>query len=633
MTAAFAQPVQRGVEIIVPLNRLKKSPRNARRTPHAPADVETLAASIAAKGVLQPPVVEAARDAEGQPTGAYLVTIGEGRRLALSLLAKRKRISKTEPIRCLLDEDNDAFEVSLDENVTRFAMHPADQFEAFRDLAEQKGWGAEEIGARFGVSAQIVRQRLRLGAISPALMAAYRSGDLTLDQLMAFAVSEDHARQEQVYAGLSYNRSASLIRRLMTEHEVEAGDRRAVFVGAEAYEAAGGRVRRDLFAEDRGGWFEDVGLLDRLALEKLAAQAETVRAQEGWRWAEGHLDYPRDHGFRRVYPEAVRHDAGTEARLTALAEEYDGLIATAEDEALSDEAEARLQAIDAELQAASRADYAPEAYGRAGLFAILDWNGTVRIERGFVRPEHETPSPEPEPQDPDADAPPPAGGALPSPKVKPLPDRLVSDLTAHRTAALRDALATHPGLAVLAALHALVLQTFYQGCEDSCLDLRATTLGLHGFAEQYFESVAGKAIEGRHELWGTRLPEAPDALWDTLAGFSADERATLFAHCVSLTVNAVHGIGRPRLRLAHADLLASHLNLDLRTYWQATAESFFGRISKAQVLDAVCDGASPEAAGRIEGLKKDDMARAAADLLGAQGWLPPLLRPAAATPA
>lgn len=153
---------QHGAEVIVPLNRLKASPRNARKTPHSPATIEAFAASIKAKGVLQPPVVEVERDGEGVPTGNYFVTIGEGRRQGLRLLAKRKAIKRTHPVRCIVDAENDAHEISLDENMTREAMHPADQFEAFQRLATEKGYGPEEIGARFGVSAHVVRQRLRL---------------------------------------------------------------------------------------------------------------------------------------------------------------------------------------------------------------------------------------------------------------------------------------------------------------------------------------------------------------------------------------------------------------------------------------------------------------------------------------
>jgi len=175
---------------------------------------------------------------------------------------KRKEIKKTEPIRCIVDTTNDPHEISLDENVTRENMHPADQFEAFKKLADERGFGAEEIAARFGVTPHVVRQRLRLGAVSPKLMQGYRDGGLTLEQLMAFAITEDHAQQEAVFERLSHNRDATTIRRLLTETHVAATDHRAVFVGVEAYTEAGGTILRDLFTEDRGGYFEDVALLD-----------------------------------------------------------------------------------------------------------------------------------------------------------------------------------------------------------------------------------------------------------------------------------------------------------------------------------------------------------------------------------
>lgn len=129
---------------------------------------------------------------EGRQTGFYLVSVGEGRRLAQLLRAKRKEIKETEPIRCVIDTVYGAAEISLDENITRENLHPADEFERFRELAETRGWGAEEIGARFGKSPHLVRQRMRLGAVSPRLMQLYRDGSLTLDQLMAFAITEDH---------------------------------------------------------------------------------------------------------------------------------------------------------------------------------------------------------------------------------------------------------------------------------------------------------------------------------------------------------------------------------------------------------------------------------------------------------
>ena len=359
--------------------------------------IEAYAASIAAKGMLQNLVVEPELDADGAATGFYFVTIGEGRRLAQLLRVKRKEIKKTEPIRCIIDTANDPHEISLDENVTRENMHPADQFEAFKKLAEERGLGAEEIAARFGVTPHVVRQRLRLGAVSPKLMQVYRDGELALDQLMAFAITEDHARQEAAYERLSYNRDASTIRRMLTEMHVAATDRRAIFVGAENYTEVGGTILRDLFTEDRGGYFEDVALLDMLVMAKLGREADAVMEAEGWKWAQVFLDYPHSHGLRRIYPQAVELSAEDQAALDAVQGEFDSLTAQHEsDEELPDEVDARFGELEAEIERleAKRQAYDPDDIARCGAFVILNHDGTVRIERGFVRAEDEKPEPE-----------------------------------------------------------------------------------------------------------------------------------------------------------------------------------------------------------------------------------------------
>lgn len=139
-TGTNAPTDEHGATVFIPLNKLKKHPKNARKTPHSEASIEAKAASIAAKGILQNLVVEPEADADGAATGFYLVSIGEGRRQAQMLRVKRKEIKKTEPIRCVIDTANDAAEISLDENVTREDLHPADQYERFRELSEDRGW-------------------------------------------------------------------------------------------------------------------------------------------------------------------------------------------------------------------------------------------------------------------------------------------------------------------------------------------------------------------------------------------------------------------------------------------------------------------------------------------------------------
>jgi ParB family chromosome partitioning protein len=637
---------QDGDVIDVPLNKLKKSPRNARRTPHAEADIEALAASIAVKGVLQAPVVEPETDAAGAPTGCYFVTIGEGRRLALLLRAKRKEIKKTEPVRCVVNLSNDPHEISLDENVTRTGMHPADQFEAFRRLAEERGFSAEEIAARFGVSAQVVRQRLRLGAVNPTLMDLYRAGELNLDQMMAFAVSEDHARQVQVLDQLGAHRPPYLIRRAMTEAKVSAADRRAVFIGAEAYGEAGGTILRDLFTEDGGGWFEDPALLDRLVAEKLAGIAEEVRTKEGWKWAEPHVDFPRALGLARVYPHPVARSEEETAQIAKLSEEYDALVDQWDAvEELPPEVEARFREINAALDAfGDGTAYDPEEIARGGVFVILGQDGVARIERGLIRPE-DVPAPELEPEaepgeaeartDGEVDESRPEAEAAEEDPGAPLSERLVLDLTAHRTLALRDALAANATVALSAVVHALALFAFYPAYErPTCLEIKGVSADLDGPAPGIDDTRAGRSVAERHAAWASRVPKAADELWAFVQGLSATDLLDLLAHCASLTVNAVRSpFDRKPGAWAHADRLAEAVDLDMTGYWTPTVASYLGRVTKGRIAEAVREAVSEDAAERIGGLRKPDMASEAEALLAGKGWLPSLLRKPVPVPA
>jgi ParB family transcriptional regulator, chromosome partitioning protein len=637
-----------GAEIVVPLNRLKASPRNARRTPHAAASIEALAASIKAKGVLQPPVVEIERREDGTPTGACLVTIGEGRRQALRLLAKRKAVKRTHPVRVIVDADNDAHEISLDENITREAMHPADQFEAFKRLADEKGYGPEEIGARFGVSAQVVRQRLRLGAAAPELMAAYREGTLALDQLTAFCVSDDQTRQRQVFEQCGPHTPVYAIRRAMTEAKVAMDDRRARFVGVEAYAAEGGAVLRDLFTEDGGGWLEDPALLDRLVAEKLAGLAEDARTREGWKWAEVGSDYQDAAALGRVYPVEVVRSEAEAAQIAALSEEYDRLVSeTDAADALPPEVDARLEELDKALQAFGPGfDYPPEVRARAGVMVLLGHDGLARFERGLVLPEDEVSGRAPNPDAPDLDAPepedaPPApdGEGAEAPEggeagLTPLSDRLVMDLTAHRTMGLRDAVQADADVALTVVVHALALQVFYPPWGDwTPLQLRLSVTGLERLAPGVSDGPAGRRVADRLEAWGARLPERAEDLWAVLEPMRRSERLYLLACCAGV---GVHAVREPHDRkaeaLAQAETLATVTGLDMTGTWTATATGYFSRVSKARVLEAVTEAVGAEEAGRIAGLKKADMAEAAERLLEGKGWLPPLLRTAPLAP-
>lgn len=632
MTTDITTVPENGIEIFVPLNKLKKSPKNARRTPHASAAIDALAASIAAKGMLQNLVVEADRGEDGAETGYYLVTIGEGRRLAHLLRAKRKEIRKSEPIRCVLDVVNDPHEISLDENVTRENMHPADQYEAFKRLAEERGLGAEEIGARFGVTPQVVRQRMKLGAISPALMAIYREGQITLDQLMAFTLTDDHDKQERVWGELGWNKSRDAIRHALTQDQARATDRRARFVGIESYEAAGGLITRDLFDEQNNGYLPDASLLDRLVREKLEGEAQPVRT-EGWKWVEvtAEFDYQMVAGMRRVYPQPAQPTEEDASRIETLEAEFENLSIRYDGE-VPDDIAPEFERLETEIERLrGRQVYDPDVIARGGAFVALGHDGGLRIERGFIRKEDEAvieadPNPAEETA---ADGSENGEGAdedvdMPSP----LSDKLVAELSAHRTAALRDRLAQHPEVAFLALVHAMAAKTFYRGHDlGSCLEIDPRSPALSTHAPGIDETAARRATSERHEDWAKRLPEQPDDLWAFVRDLDRQDQMALLAHCVALTVDvlAVKWERRPRREINSATL-AQCLGLDMATYWQPTPANYLARVSKSRIVEAVTEAVGEVAADQIAGHKKPAMVEAATQLLGGKNWLPAQLR-------
>jgi ParB family chromosome partitioning protein len=349
--------------------------------------------------------------------------------------------------------------------------------------------------------------------------------------------------------------------------------------------------------------------------------------------------------------------------IAALRAEYNKLDAEyAEADELPDEIDQRLGEIETALSAFDTRPviYDPADIARAGVFVSIDSEGILSVDRGYVRPEDEAPvvvdrevelaaGDESVPDDENAVAAPRAiitiGGAPVEQEededdvIKPLPDRLITELTAHRTLALRDALANDPAVAFTVVLHNFVLATFYRfaTCSD-CLEIAIRTPTLPAQAPGLNDSVSAKAIEARHDAWKVRLPREEGDLWDTLIGFDAVEQSSLFAHCASFGVNALyepanrfnegrvsaHGVRR---RLDHADVLARAVGLDMvEAGWTTGVDNYLGRVTKPRILEAVREAKGETSAQLIDHLKKADMAREAERLLEGTGWLPEPLR-------
>ncbi|MCU4161902.1 ParB/RepB/Spo0J family partition protein [Acidiphilium sp. AL] len=644
----------------IPFNKLVLSQANVRRVKTS-ISIGELAEDIARRTLLQSLSVRPVRDAGGVETGIYEVPAGGRRFRALELLVRQKRMAKTQSVPCVVRESGIAEEDSLAENVQRAPLHPLDQFRAFQTLRDA-GLGEEEIAARFFVAPGVVKQRLKLAAVSPRLLDRYADDEMTLEQLMAFTVTNDHARQEQVWEALarSYNKEPYAIRRQLTETAIRASDKRAQFVGVAVYETAGGVVMRDLFEQDQGGWLQDTALLDRLVTEKLAAEADAIRA-EGWKWIEIAIEFPYGHtaGLRRLAGQTVAFAGDEQVRYDALRAEYDKLEAEyAEAEELPDVIDQRLVQIETELEAFDNRPvvYDPADIARAGVFLSIDGDGGSRIERGYVRPEDETPGATEAEANGDTDGEAPAsdatdntvraaviatgGEAAPDAEIaeddgiKPLADRLVTELTAHRTLALRDALANDPGTAFIAVLHALCLQSFYCHAPHTCLEISAKSANFSAQAPGLADTTSAKAVEERHANWARQLPDDPANLWDVLMAFDSDSRENLFAHCVGLTVNVVKEPWHRRPdAIAHGDRLVQAVGLDMVVAgWRPTVDNYLGRVTKARILEAVREAKGEAATQLIDHLKKPDMAKEAERLLDGAGWLPEPLRPIGAEP-
>ncbi|MGY4299866.1 ParB family chromosome partitioning protein [Bradyrhizobium sp. i1.4.4] len=647
----------------IPFNKLVLSQSNVRHV-KAGISIEQLAESIAQRTLLQSLNVRAVVDAEGNETGMFEVPAGGRRYRALELLVKQKRMARTQAVPCVVREGGIAEDDSLAENDERVGLHPLDQFRAFQTLSGA-GLSDEDIAARHFVTPAVVKQRLRLASVSPKLHDVYAEDGMTFEQLMAFSVTADHARQEQVWENVSrsdYDEPYQ-IRRMLTENTVRASDRRVQFIGLHAYEQAGGGVLRDLFEHDDGGWLQDVALLDRLVTEKLKADAETIAA-EGWKWISVAVDFPYGHTtrLRELEGQPVDLTSEEQATIDALNAEQAKLETEYQHaDELPEEVDQRLGAIEVALLALEDRPktYDPAEVARAGVFVSIDSEGRLSVDRGYVRPEDEVPQVDPDveqgadTQSTDGKA---AGASVQRTVIavaggaadtedddedatKPLPDRLITELTAHRTLALRDALAENPAIAFQAVLHNFVLTAFYRfASSGSCLEIGLRTPTFPAQAPGLRECPSAKAVEARHESWKARLPKGENDLWDALTALDGAAQASLFAHCASFAVNAVyepanrynqgrvsaHGV---RTRLDQADVLARAVGLDMvRAGWKPSVDNYLGRVTKPRVLEAVREARGESSAQLIDHLKKADMAKEAERLLDGSGWLPEPLR-------
>lgn len=585
----------------IPLNQLKPSRWNVRKT--GGKDVADLAASIKSVGLLQNLTVNAGDD------GVFYVVNG-GRRLAALLdLWRAGHVVADHPVPCnVIDPaDTDLVEASLAENVIREAMHPADQFEAFKALVGE-GMPVADVAARFGVSEHVVKQRLKLANVSPVLMAEYREGNATLEQLQALAITDDHAAQEQVWEARrgSWQAQPSQLRKALTEAEIPSDDPRVRFVGLDAYEAEGGFVRRDLFSD--AAYIDDAKLLDTLVAGKLAEVANQVQA-EGWAWVDTHLsmDWEQRNAYRTAaQPSMRKFTAEEQAEYDSLESRLDAINEQAED-AEGDEYQALVTEGDTIQEQLDQMDearkYWPDATkAKTGVLICLR-NGELEIVRGVLRPGEKLKA------DGSVDV---SGHTRAAPgkaakQAADLPQKSVERLWGERTAILRGNISDRVALAALAAELAA-----------DVLSLGSSTPVKIGKDHEYIPPPMQEglrshpdndAMEEHAEGWVKRLSKGKGNLFAWL--LEQPERTTLelLAFCSAASIVAKDDGAK----------FAEAAAVDVARHWEVTAE-WLSAQPKAYILAALreikvkTDG--------MDKLKVADLAAKAAPLLKAKDWLP-----------
>lgn len=546
-----------------PLEALYLSDLNPRQDVDAEG-IDLLADSIAICGLIQN--LAGIEDGNGK-----IAIVAGGRRLrALARLAERdpgfldhRPELALIPVRLARDEAEARAWASA-ENAARADLHPADEIRAYGRMREA---GAEvaSIARVFGTTEAKVYRRLALAALPVPVLDALRAGEISYSVATAFTVSNDEARSLAVLEkvrGVDHV-TDHRVRKLLQPEAVALSDRRARFVGLDAYAAEGGNITRDLFEDS--AFLTDPDILDRLFIEKLDAAAAEARA-EGWKWVEPF----HDSWLPYTYTEKLKRIYRTEGDLTEeQAERYDELAELANAEAIDEEGETELDA----LQAILDGDFTAEQRQHSGIFVYVGPNGELRREGAYIRREDCAEAIAAEVLTGHAAT---SAAAEAAPK-SPYSAALVEDMKAARLHALQSALLSKPEL---------------------LLDLLAFMFtGNGGTLEALFDLRPAKANITPSKPEGLNAdPRLDDPEADGMRGWMEDaERIEAFAAFQSegkkarnaaLSVGLARTLPYPHRQTGFFDHIENMAGADLRRLWTPTAEGFFSRVS-ADYLDAL----------------------------------------------
>jgi ParB family chromosome partitioning protein len=660
----------------VKLSKLRLSASNVRTAPDAALMIEPFAADLEARGVLQNLLVTPV----ARSRGMFEVFDGGRRVRALNLLVERGLIDPDQydvPVRVLKGNDAELTETSLAVSFHHLKLSPTEECRAFQHFLA----GSTDIDAvakRFGVTRRFIDGRLRLADLAEPIFTALAENRITLDMAKAYASTASHEAQLSTWTtyGSMSHYNADSIRRIIANDMMRADDPVALLVGAEAYEAAGGVIERDLFSDAREKW-RHPEIARGLAAAIMEAEATRIGAERGLAWIRPVASHSIWDATRNLYKITLPEQPMTlaEAERAEQIEQRMGELHDAmQDEDLAEDAfavmETELDALAAELEALDNRPVfmPPELASRVGAFLTLAQNGTMLLNESYYS---ETPITvtvvEPEPVDGDAEggqgddegeddteaASDPvikaptfrieegttttSTGSTPkeidpdtaAPGGKALSQVLLDQLAVQRRDVLGAALIANPGLALDYMLFAMVDGRTMGGSGDG------TTISASRPQDPVMSNNV-PASRARHYLaevhdgldtsWG--VPGGKVERFEAFRALGDETKSAWLAWIVATSLEAKENYSS-HTQNPLQNRLATILEVDVASWWRPTSENFFDRVSKGSLISLLHEVGGPALSSRHATEKKPEVSASCQKLFAGEAIVEPAIKEAA----
>jgi ParB family chromosome partitioning protein len=189
-------------DLLVPVEKLVPNPNQPRRD-FQPEALQELAASLRAKGVIQPLIARAL------PDGRFEIVAGE-RRWRAAQLAQLHEL----PVLVREFTDSEVIEVAIIENIQRADLNAIEEALAFRQLMDRFGHTQEKLADALSKSRSHIANLLRLLSLPEEVQVHVREGKLSAGHARALITAPNAAElaRQVIARNLSVRETEALAR-------------------------------------------------------------------------------------------------------------------------------------------------------------------------------------------------------------------------------------------------------------------------------------------------------------------------------------------------------------------------------------------------------------------------------------